>query len=1779
MTKLHSIGKPLFIVLIAVAVLATSAVLLGVLGQPSHAAQAEVLDITRPAYPTVKVEDDESFRAALTSEGKAYIVVDKDISFESGISKVYYKDKPGYTYEFFDKIESIHVKGDKILNLNGHQVYYSDKSQLYYRITTGGFGNELRDFLYHGEYSHDGPNAFSYENTLIQVDEGATLRIVDTQGDKGTLQFDSMFSEIDDAPYNVIRNVIQVNHGGKLFVYGGNLVAGRSKKIYSYVKVEYDSHYSYHTVTAYNMGSAVIVDGGEATISGGVLKGRGATYDGREVACVLVKDGSLLVEGGKLFSYGYAYTLRVHEKAISNVRLTGGYLEAYKEEYAAYMSSLGLRSNVFKVDLGSLAKDDNWYYPLDFTQLIDQDATSFYIQTDGDKEGTASESNKQYTTFSPKERTLETGLLAEDGSADSLSVYQYQALDLTINYGDYANWAKGGQFWTTALMQSEMGPFTNAEEIKQYWASHGITANFTVSKLINDKYRAIETDQVLLGHNEGFPYTYTLKAGDKKWDKGEYKIALQITERDGDKSITYSCNVLTVNVVDAKDMLVFEDDNPKTWTSNLGNQDLGSEVALKYNAKTKVELDRHLSLQKIVYVRKPNSSKYVEVNYNSVLGTFYIQVDQPGYYSVMEVIQLKNGSNVLAQASREGHFAGVDATRQAVAQESSSGKVLFADAFGRVGDRFKPGDRVYLQITPNQSNVKVSGVQVQKTGDASITVPVSGDYESFVMPDYDVTIVVQFGRVYTLQYKASANAPTDETVKYDADGLTLKGATYSKEGYRQVGWTIAGQEYGLNAAYSEKQNATALPKFEPITYSKVIYRIGDGQYEHSINYNYLNDPYYTALGDEELSDNLKLGEHIDYYTLTEDLVGEIDGQSYSADTYRIYPGEQFVPMKDELVLVAHVQEMIVINPVFFEVEGDNKLNIGLNNFGLTVENAKLYLDEEKTNELTQLNLPAKEDTTITVYVYPNDGYRFATEFAFGCPTLAQSVADGVTIKCDLYRLSYELDGSNAVFKLVFHTSCGPNDSDHNWEEEYSVIPHWCTIDQGVMGIAGYVCQDCGEIKYQAVDRPDNLPIDQEHHLVFVNEVEGDCAKGEYTIGSHYECEDCGKWFSRLYGGQYQEHDPDYYAALHSYYTAYGIKEIYGREMDVHYEVCADCGHIDPESYGFHEDSDGDLRCDVCLCDIPCQHEWEYEEVLSTCSLRGSLHRHCDKCGEDYYTYYELADHTLVYVEETPSTCIEHGAVAHFRCSDCGKTFDEDVYIRLAEIDPEGYRSINLDDEDLVYYLTPDMESTLETEYDSDSAFKRYDELNDMYVWDWAYIAEHSNACKNDEDLALVVRVRAVVEQVNAYMNAHEKSGSFFVAPLDPDRHVNTEVRDAVAVSVKADGYSGDLWCADCNTKLSEGHVIAKHEHAYTGEEWSSDDDKHFHVCNAYDGCDERLDQAAHTWGEWHYLVFADQMGQKWRECTVCGHVHIEDYAAEPETIDGRNVYRVTEGLDALSTEDGLSVHYIFDLAKQNEAGVLFETDLVSVLFDKDAVKEITDANVRFKLSTTDDLQAFGMQDAKLAVNLSLGGVTFAGGKATVSIVLGEVNKNSEVKVYFVDGNDKTDMNAQIKEGKAVFDTTHFSTYVMAYEGKAPVIEPDPIEPEPIDPGPQDPDPADPGQQDPQPEKPEAPQKNGLSGGAIAGIVIGVVAAVAAIGVGCFFALKKKGKGPKGGGDNGQPQEQSEQQPAEQEEETKEEEPNKEESFVEAEPEQEEASQEEESEPKEEANESSDGEKE
>ena len=173
----------------------------------------------------------------------------------------------------------------------------------------------------------------------------------------------------------------------------------------------------------------------------------------------------------------------------------------------------------------------------------------------------------------------------------------------------------------------------------------------------------------------------------------------------------------------------------------------------------------------------------------------------------------------------------------------------------------------------------------------------------------------------------------------------------------------------------------------------------------------------------------------------------------------------------------------------------------------------------------------------------------------------------------------------------------------------------------------------------------------------------------------------------------------------------------------------------------------------------------------------------------------------------------------------------------------------------------------------------------------------------------------------------------------------------------------------------------------------------------------------------------------------CGYTdikHITDIPAlEPEIVvvqtEGTNTYTntVTENAVTRVTE-------IFNTAKDNSGAVEVSVPTaatatpLTISFDAAAVNAIAGNTVTLAATVTEN--STEVADAKLVIEVTLAGATFSDGKAKVSVPLSQsVPEGKVVKVYFINGDVREDMNATLVDGKVVFETNHFSTYAVFFE--------------------------------------------------------------------------------------------------------------------------------------------------
>lgn len=364
---------------------------------------------------------------------------------------------------------------------------------------------------------------------------------------------------------------------------------------------------------------------------------------------------------------------------------------------------------------------------------------------------------------------------------------------------------------------------------------------------------------------------------------------------------------------------------------------------------------------------------------------------------------------------------------------------------------------------------------------------------------------------------------------------------------------------------------------------------------------------------------------------------------------------------------------------------------------------------------------------------------------------------------------------------------------------------------------------------------------------------------------------------------------------------------------------------------------------------------------------------CEVCGAPYG---ELADHTLNHVDRVEPTHFADGNIEYWECSVCHKLFS----------DAQGTTEIS--QEDTVLAKIPhdygtDWVTDESQHWHACSCGAKADVAQHSFAWiidreptedQTGLKHQECTVCgfsrsedtvidKLDHDLTFHPAVEATCTQEGnvAYYSCANCGRNFadadatqvlndVVTPVDPDNHAGkTELKNVVEATCTQDGYSGDLYCADCGELVTEGTVIPATGHSLErvdrvepthtadghieywqcaacgalfadqegqnplsaedvvlaqiphsfGEHWESDATGHWHACD----CGAKSDAAGHTFGAWKTTKEATQTetGSRERVCTVCGYVETQTLAvlapvdnggqqsATSQNPDGQNV--------------------------------------------------------------------------------------------------------------------------------------------------------------------------------------------------------------------------------------------------------------------------------------------------
>ena len=317
------------------------------------------------------------------------------------------------------------------------------------------------------------------------------------------------------------------------------------------------------------------------------------------------------------------------------------------------------------------------------------------------------------------------------------------------------------------------------------------------------------------------------------------------------------------------------------------------------------------------------------------------------------------------------------------------------------------------------------------------------------------------------------------------------------------------------------------------------------------------------------------------------------------------------------------------------------------------------------------------------------------------------------------------------------------------------------------------------------------------NLVEVPAVEATCAH-EGNI-RYYKCNTCGYCYTDANGVNVTTADACKIAKLTTHKMPLTHHEATagtcGTRSVAEYWSCDECGDVFKDEAGTLPTTLTNLRLEgeKDANNHPADKVTHKEYTAPTCSQKGNLeYWFCDECNTyfkdaELKTKYESRSDTeiekdaskhpeLIEHAYTAATCTEDGNLPYWECTACGN-----------------------------YYANAD--GTGEYSKKSDVTIKS---TGHSYAWveftveGTAYHAQDCTVCGTRKDTGTHSGGTA-----NCQSPAVCSTCGFTYGEKDPDTHVNTETRDAVEATITSEGYSGDIYCTDCDVLIEEGHTTDK----------------------------------------------------------------------------------------------------------------------------------------------------------------------------------------------------------------------------------------------------------------------------------------------------------------------------------------------------------------------------------
>ncbi len=511
--------------------------------------------------------------------------------------------------------------------------------------------------------------------------------------------------------------------------------------------------------------------------------------------------------------------------------------------------------------------------------------------------------------------------------------------------------------------------------------------------------------------------------------------------------------------------------------------------------------------------------------------------------------------------------------------------------------------------------------------------------------------------------------------------------------------------------------------------------------------------------------------------------------------------------------------------------------------------------------------------------------------------------------------------------------------------------------------------------------------------------------------------------------------------------------------NIEYWQCTQCGDYFSDSEGTHKI--------VSIEDPASGHEWGEWEVTTepTCTACGTETRYCTRDhSHSESRNMAMINHNLVEVSEQEATCTEPGHIHHWRCTVCNNLFSDSagtigITAESAVIDALGH--------DLTHH---DAQAPTCTEH----GWGAYDDCSRCEYTTYQEIS----ALGHD----IVHHDMVPADCTHSGMEAYDTcSRCDYMTPHSAIPELgHNYVPTVTAPTCTEQGYTTHT-CSRCHDSYVDSQTEALGHSWGATYEWSADgsaciihlrctrDQSHVHdITDAHVESSIKTAASTSSMGVTLYTVSATYDGHDYSNSIEL--IDIPALEPMPAHKEGTSTYEndISENVPTAVTET-------FNTAKTNGGDVEITVSTenagsMTISFDNAAVNSIAGNDVT--LEATVKKNSAEVADAELVIEVSLKGATFADGKAKVSVPFSQdVPEGKTLKVYFINGNERQDMNATLVDGKVVFETNHFSTYAVVFE--------------------------------------DAPSSSSNGGGFPIWIIFVIIAVVAAAGAGAFFVIKQK----------------------------------------------------------------------